>query len=141
MHPHPLGIFPEWCSVTKTKEPTVETTERQPIVWIVNEGGHNYEDAVQYGRLFPVTEGSVNPFNVDRMMVNFLHRLRHADAEDYVLISGLPILNAIFVAMWLARFTKIRLLQWSTREEKYEYRLVERDNLVRLAMWDGESAT
>jgi hypothetical protein len=92
---------------------------RAPIVWLVNEGGHDYTTLEKYGRVMPFTRGSVNPFNLDRQMVHLGPRLQSASEDDYVAVSGLPILNALVVAMWLAKFQKVNLLQWSMKKETY----------------------
>lgn len=92
---------------------------RQPVVWVINEGGHDFSSAEQYGRLVPITSGTINPFNVDRLMVLAAPRLEHATDEDYLLISGPQMLCAVVIAMWLKRFGKANLLQWSTKYAKY----------------------
>lgn len=91
----------------------------QPIVWLVNEGGHDYTSLAKFGRMMPLTRGSVNPFNLDRQMVMLGPRLQHASEQDYVAISGLPILNGLVMVMWLAKFPKMNLLQWSVKREQY----------------------
>lgn len=53
------------------------------------------------------------------MMVNFGSRLTHAKEDDYLAVSGLPILNALALTMWLTKFPKCNLLQWSMKKEKY----------------------
>ena len=93
--------------------------ERQRVVWVINEGGHNYEPAKEYGRLMALTTGNVNHFNLDRLMVTLAPRIRSATVDDYLLISGSPLLNSLVVVMWLARFPKVNLLQWSTKADGY----------------------
>lgn len=107
---------------------------RQPVVWLINEGGHDYKKAETFGRLLPITTGSVNPFNPDRLMVNISGRLRVASIEDFLVISGSPMLNALTIAMWLHRFGKANTLQWSHRDEEYKLVTLDRDNLYRLAL-------
>lgn len=114
--------------------------KRVPVVWLVNEGGHPYEDAKRFGRIMPITTGSVNPFNPDRLMVNISTRLRVADEEDFVAISGSPILNALCVAMWLRRFRRVNILQWSHRDKEYKLLVVDAAALDRLATSEGAPA-
>jgi hypothetical protein len=108
--------------------------ERTPVVWIINEGGHDYKKAEKYGRLMPMTTGSVNPFNPDRLMVIVSNRLRVATAQDFLVVSGSPMLNAIAVSMWLIRFKVCNVLHWSHRDDEYKHLVVKWDNLERLAM-------
>lgn len=113
------GVERRATIVAKEGSMTVPSSERQRVVWIINEGGHPYEKGKKFGRLVPLTIGNVNHFNLDRLMVSIAPRLRSATAEDYLLISGSPILNALVVSLWLARFSKANLLQWSVKADDY----------------------
>ena len=107
-----------------------EAITRQPVVWIVNKGGHDYGPADVYGRTVPITTDSINPFNLDRMMVLIKARIVHADPNDFVLISGSPILNGVVLAMWLERFGKVNILQYSKRKFKYERLLLTKEAVI-----------
>lgn len=102
-------------------------------MWLANEGGHDYKDAERFGRLMPITTGSINSFNPDRLMVTIAHRLRVAAEDDYLVISGSPILNALTVAMWLVKFRRANILQWSHRDTEYKHLILSADALERLA--------
>lgn len=117
-------------SVSSVKEGPMTRT---PVVWIVNEGGHTYEKAEQFGRLIALTRGNVNHFNLDRLMVNVGPRLQAATEDDYLLVSGTPILNGLVVSMWLAKFSKANLLQWSTRADGYVLIVLHRAAVHRMA--------
>lgn len=122
---------------TNTDEVRVK---HQPVVWLVNEGGHDYSTLEKYGRILPFTKGSVNPFNLDRQMVMLAPRLQHATEDDYVAISGLPILNALVLVMWLAKFPKINLLQWSMKNTEYIPVVLTRAAVERMANESGKPA-
>lgn len=113
---------------------------RAPVVWIANEGGHDYKDAERFGRLMPITTGSVNPFNPDRLMVMVSHRLRVAAKEDFLAISGSPMLNAVALAMWLRRFGMCNVLLWSHRDKEYKHLTIQGDSLERLSQSEGAVA-
>lgn len=111
---------------------------RQPVVWVINEGGHDYSKAEEFGRLMPVTMGTVNVFNPDRLMVICGHRLRMAQEADFVVVSGSPTINAIFIAMWLRRFERINLLQWSHRDDSYKLVTVTSAAIEKQATMEAE---
>lgn len=113
---------------------------RAPVVWIANEGGHDYKDAERFGRLMPITTGSINPFNPDRLMVMISHRLRVASAEDFLAVSGSPMLNSLAVAMWVVRFGVCNVLLWSHRDKEYKHLIIKEDSLRRLATSEGAVA-
>lgn len=101
------------------------------VVWLVNKGGHDYSSLAKFGRTIPITIGAINPFNPDRLMVAVGHHLSMAREADYVAISGVPILNALVLAMWLEKFPQAHLLQWSVRAGSYVYTQVSKAALVR----------
>lgn len=115
-------------------------SKHSPIVWLVNEGGHNYASLEKFGRVMPLTRGSVNPFNLDRQMVHLGPRLQSASEDDYVAVSGLPILNALVMAMWLVKFPKINLLQWSMKKEEYVFIVLTRAAVEKNANETGKPA-
>lgn len=106
--------------------------ERVPVVWVVNHAGHDYTKADAFGRVLPITTGKVNPFNPDRLAVQVTERIKVADSEDFVLISGVQILNSIVIAMWLMKFNTVNLLQWSNRDKEYKHLVLVLSNLERL---------
>lgn len=83
-----------------------------------------------------LTRGSANPFNLDRMMVTFGSRLTHAKEEDYLAISGLPVLNALALTMWLEKFPSCNLLQWSMKKKSYVPIILSKAAVVKNATED-----
>lgn len=105
----------------QSRTPSAARTDgRVPVVWVTNWGGHPYSKAERYGRLLALTKGTVNPFKPDRIAYVVGLMLKQADEEDYLLISGLPVVVGLIMAMWLSKFKKVKLLQWSIREQDYE---------------------
>lgn len=96
------------------------TDGRVPVVWVTNWGGHPYSKAERFGRLLALTKGTVNPFKLDRIAYTVGLMLKQADEEDYLLISGLPVVVGVIMAMWLTKFKKVKILQWSIRAQDYE---------------------
>jgi hypothetical protein len=113
--------------------------KRVPVVWLVNEGGHDYKDAERFGRVMAISTGSVNPFNPDRLMVMVGNRLKVAAKEDYLSMSGSPILNALALSMWLCRFGHCNVLLWSHRDGEYKHLVISRASVERLALADGST--
>lgn len=103
---------------------------RTPVVWIVNRSGHPYEKAERFGRLMSLTSGNINPFRTDRQIYLIGQQLRQADVVDFMLVSGLPILNAITLAMWLERFGKVNILQWSTNNLDYVHLVIDKSAIA-----------
>lgn len=112
---------------------STSSVSRRPIVWLVNQGGHDYRKAARYGRVLPLTTANVNPFAVDRLLVNLSQRLSMAQEQDYLVISGLALLNALVLAIWLAKFPKANILQWSVNGSNYVKLVISAENVRRHA--------
>lgn len=111
-----------------------------PKIWIVNESGHRYYLApqatpdVEMGAQMPVlTHGNVNQSQVDRLAFALAEKISaETTAEDYLLLSGAPILNALACSLWLLQHGSVRLLIWEARNDGYVFKVVERQNLERI---------
>ena len=66
-----------------------------PTVYIINKGGHDYQDASRFGRVEYLSEGSYSPFAVDKMYREFSLKLRESSPDDYLLITGLTVMACI----------------------------------------------
>ena len=99
--------------------------ERKRTVWIVNKGGHTYRKAEEFGNLIAVTEGKINPFRPDRLAFELASKLKHAHSDDYLLLSGPPMANALAMILWLHHFGTVNALQWSATNRNYEMRTID----------------
>ena len=73
-------------------------------------------------------------------MVVLSSRIRQGFEEDYLVIGGSPMLNALAMNMWLTRFPKMRCLLWSGKQESYMPVIVYRESIERMALSDGRPA-
>ncbi|HET9869564.1 MAG TPA: hypothetical protein VFR02_03580 [bacterium] len=80
-----------------------------------------YGKARAYGEIVVIFEGSVLTHN-HGMVEKFL-KVALADfnpAEDYMVLSGSRFVIALAVALLLGRHGKVRILQYSSRNDSYE---------------------
>lgn len=117
-----------------------EQAKKSPVVWLVNEGGHDYKDAERFGRIMSMTTRQVNPFNPDRLMVRLSERLRMATEDDWVVVGGSPMLNGLVMSMWLIRFGKMNCLQWSWKGNNYEPVTISAEAVRKNALSEGVPA-
>jgi len=108
----------------------------KPTIWIVNESGHPYHlalNTVPDATLRPFTIGTINPFRVDRLSSEIATGVvKYSHADDYVLLSGTPILNAIVIAIWLLHHRNCKILQWNAKKGEYALSNLSQDNLAAL---------
>lgn len=107
-----------------------------PVVWVANQAGHPY---YKVQRLVPgveikaLTLDDVNPLEVDRLFWHIARGIsKYCKSEDYLLISGSPMVNAACLVLWLMHFGECNLIQWNATFRKYEKKHIERENLVRI---------
>lgn len=107
--------------------------QRKPYVYIVNEAGHDYTSSEVYGETRRLTLGDINPLQLDRLNYHLARGIaKHTRAEDYLLVSGTPVVNAVALHLWLTMHKTCKLLQWNAKKRNYELTEINHDHLVRL---------
>lgn len=96
-----------------------------PRVWVVNESGHNFEAAEEYGELVPLTQGKVNIFNTERLYAEFQEKMRNLQPEDWILLSGNMVLNILATMVALKRQGEVRILIYDVINKEYVPREVK----------------
>lgn len=79
-------------------------------VYIVNKGAHDFSDAERFGELVELSSGPIDPFGVNNMYRTFVEKLKNSDQDDFIMLSGLPVMQAVACAMFAARHQKLNLL-------------------------------
>ena len=79
-------------------------------VFIINKSSHDYSKALEFGDLIYVTKGSMNRFSVSKMFRVFEPFVKTSKPEDYILLSGLTVMNVVFCSMFAAKHQRVNLL-------------------------------
>jgi hypothetical protein len=95
-------------------------------VFVVNDSGHNMEDAKRFGTLVPLTTDKVNIFATDRVEHEFRTKLADFTTNDMVLLSGAIILNIVAINILMERFIDVSVLIYDFRLQKYVVRHITR---------------
>lgn len=84
-------------------------------VFIPNRVFHDYTDAKRFGRLIQLSQGSIDQINLDDIQALFWEKMidMGVHAEDWILVSGAPLLNIIAAGLMKKHFGKVKLLQWN----------------------------
>ena len=88
-----------------------------PTVYVVNKGGHDFSAATQYGKLVFLSEGQYSPFSVDKIYREMARKLKYSKPEDYILSTGLSIMNSIACSCFVHKHGKLNLLLF--KNDKY----------------------
>ncbi len=106
-------------------------------MFVCNYHGHNIFLAEKYGKMNILTEGRINPFNTDRLGHEIATKMKGFDKEDYILLSGSPVIVVLVCLVAAEKADEMKLLIWNAKAGEYEVRKVFRENL-RLCLKGGE---
>ena len=81
-----------------------------PKVYIINKGGHSFDDAKRYGELVFCTEGTQNRFAISSMYRLFVESFKDSKPEDFILLTSLNILCTIAALVWGRMHGRAKLL-------------------------------
>ncbi len=79
-------------------------------VYVLNDGGHNYQAAERFGDIVFCTRGSLAKWDISQMFRELELAMMGAEAEDFILVSGLASLVGVASAMMAARFGEVHFL-------------------------------
>jgi uncharacterized membrane protein (UPF0182 family) len=90
-------------------------------VYIVNKSVHDFSAAVEYGELIYLSEGSVNRFNTSQIYRKFYPLLKDSNETDYILITGLTIMNLVAAFIFAIKHKRLNLLLFKSFKGNKEY--------------------
>lgn len=96
-------------------------------VFVVNHAGHNYRAAEDFGELRFITRGYVSLGSIDRVLGTVVDEVAQSSPDDYLLLSGMILVNVFAISAWLELHPVVRILNWDDGEYiAYE---LEKDHL------------
>jgi len=91
-----------------------------PKVYIINNSGHDYSPAEQYGELVFLSSGKVHPYESNTHYRDFAEKMKDATSEDFILITSLASMNAI--AGWILGTLNLPLQMLIFKDGEYVVR-------------------
>lgn len=79
-------------------------------VYVINKSSHDYSEAERFGELIFLSKGRRNKLAVASMYREFEESLKHSEPTDYILTSGLTIMNIIACAIFALKHKRLNLL-------------------------------
>jgi hypothetical protein len=94
----------------------------KPIrVFVTNYAGHDYSQAEKYGELVYITKGYVSFHSLDRVKYRVCEEVNKSTSEDWLLLSGIPVICVMAALYWQWKHTKVKLLVHDKKNDG-EYR-------------------
>lgn len=91
-----------------------------PQVFIPNKGLHDLSKASRFGKLVVLTEGVLKQYKVHEMARVCELGMRDSGPNDFILISGIPVIVGVCSAVFAAKHNRVNYLMWNGRD--YEVR-------------------
>jgi hypothetical protein len=79
-------------------------------VFVVNKASHDLEEAKRFGELVYLSVGMVSKFATSNMVRMFSRKLRDSHAHDYIMLSGLTVMNVIACLLFYRKHKRVNLL-------------------------------
>jgi hypothetical protein len=79
-------------------------------VFVTNFAGHDYEKAKQFGELYWITKGYVSFQSLDRVKFLITEQVVKSDKDDWLLLSGTPMISVVAALVWYALHKRVKLL-------------------------------
>lgn len=106
------------CSETSSKD-LVNNARVFIINYAINQ---NIEDAKKYGSIINITQGNINFWNTNKMIIDMqlILEKNHFDPnQDFILLNGAPPLN-FAMGLLCAKYKRIETLIWDARIQRYK---------------------
>jgi hypothetical protein len=94
-----------------------------PHVYVISKSSHDYSEAAAFGELVFLSEGMINRFSTNHIARIFEEGMKDCGPDDWILQTGLTVMNMIAAAIMAARHKRLNILIYA--EGKYvERRLI-----------------
>lgn len=96
-----------------------------PKVYIPNKASHDYDNARDYGDLVYLSEGHTNRFATNNIYRKFHKILKSSKQSDYLLLTGLTVMNVIAAGIMIKQNRKINILIFRPKDHGYTERRLD----------------
>lgn len=87
-------------------------------VFVTNRGGHDHSDAERFGELIFLSEGSISRYATTQIYRQFSEKLKNSRPEDFLLPTGLTVMNLIASSIMAHMHGRINLLLYKPSNKK-----------------------
>lgn len=81
-------------------------------VFIVNYSAHDFTEAKKFGKLISLSSGSMNRYATNNMHRQFSEIMEDCQPGDYILMSGLSVMNVIATNIFVSKHGRLNLLMF-----------------------------
>lgn len=82
-------------------------------VFVINKGNYNYSDALQYGELIFLSQDFIDKTSPEKLYETYSELLKDSTEDDFLIITGLQIMNAVASSILAQKHGKVNYLIFS----------------------------
>ncbi len=102
-----------------------------PRVYIANKSGHDFRAAERYGTLVFLSEGKMSKFATNNMYRSFVKRMSNSEADDWLLVTGLTVMNNVAAAILAFKHGQVNMLIYNEEHNAYAERRIKLTELLK----------
>lgn len=81
-----------------------------PKVYVISKSNHDFTEAEHFGELIFLSEGKMNRFSTNHIARCFEEMMKDCQPEDFILQTGLTVMNMIATAIFASKYKRLNLL-------------------------------
>ena len=98
---------------------------KAPHAFLINEGFHNYDQVKEFGEeVITLTQGKCSRVNATGLLRELEPKLANSLPEDWLVISGPPLVNILACALFALKHGILNLLIYASRDDAYVQRTI-----------------
>lgn len=102
-----------------------------PRVYVTNKSGHDFSAAAKYGELIYLSEGRMSKYATNNIYRLFVERLKDSREDDWLLVTGLTVMNNVASAIFGFKHGRLNLLIYDQETENYVKRVINLTGLIK----------
>ncbi len=79
-------------------------------VYVISKSGHDYSKAQTFGELCYLSSGRQDRYDVNGLYRSFHDVLQHSSPDDYILLTGLPVMQGLAMSIMSHMHGRLNLL-------------------------------
>ena len=101
----------------------------KPNVYVVNNSGHNIEDARRFGDIIHLSDGPHSRYATNNIYRQFKPILEASEPDDYLLLTGLTVMNVVAASILVLIHGRLNLLIHRPKDNTYVWRELDMSDL------------
>jgi hypothetical protein len=90
-----------------------------PTVFITNKSPHDFTPAERFGKIVYLSKGMFDPYSIGRMYRLFSEGLKYSEKTDYILLTGLTVMNTVASVVFSLKHHRLNLLLYDLERNRY----------------------